>query len=373
MIPPFIHRAVQDTALPTRKLWGGLALACITAGLSACGDREPPVKPAAFVSTALVQPQPGHASVTLTGEVRARFRADLSFRVSGRVIARFADVGTHVEAGQLLARLDPTEQQADVDAATAAVDSTEAQLRVATATFERQKSLIASGATTRVLYDQAEVGLRTAESAVEAAKAQLGTAKDALGYTELRAGAAGVITARNLEVGQVVQLAQPVLGLAQDGEREAVFDVDEFFLRELDAGPVELRLVSDPRVTTVGHVREISPAVDPRSSTVRVKVTIESPPDAMTLGSAIAGTRTSRSAAQITVPWTALMASGTTPAVWTVDPQTRTARLKPVTIGRYETDSVVIQAGLEPGERVVVDGGKLLSAGQPVAFERGRS
>ena len=348
--------------------------ACLAAVLSACSDHEPPAaKPAAFVTTKIVQPQQGQASVTLTGEVRARFRADLSFRVSGRAIARFVDVGSHVEAGQLLARLDPAEQRADVDAATAAVASAEAQLRVAIVTFERQKTLITSGATTRVLYDQAEEGLRSAESALEAAKAQLGTAKDAFAYTELRAGAAGVITARILEVGQVVQVAQPVFSLAQDGEREAVFDVDEFFLGELDGGLMALRLVSDPHVTAIGHVREISPAVDPKSSTVRVKVTIQNPPAAMTLGSAVAGTRTSKSAAQITIPWTAMMALGVKPAVWTIDPKTMTVQLKAVTIARYEADSVLIKAGLEPGERVVVDGGKLLSAGQPVTFDGGQS
>ena len=317
----------------------------------------------------MVQLRDGQASVTLTGEVQARFRADLSFRVSGRVIARFVDVGTHVEADQVLARLDPAEQQADVDAAIAAVEAAEAQLRVAKVTFERQKTLLAPGFTTRVAYDQAEEGLRTAEGALEVARAQLGTAKDALGYTELRAGAAGVITARNLEVGQVVQLAQPVFSLAQDGEREAVFDVDEFFLGELDEGPLALRLVSDSLVTAAGYVREISPAVDPKSSTVRVKVTILNSPAAMTLGSAVAGTRTSKSAAQITLPWTALTASGEKPAVWTIDPTTKTASLKAVTIGRYEADTVVIKGGLEPGERVVVNGGKLLSAGQPVIFD----
>ena len=116
------------------------------------------------------------ASVTLTGEVQARFRADLSFRVSGRVIARFVDVGAMSKPDEVLALLDPAEQQADVDAATAAVVAAESQLRVAKATFERQKSLIASGFTTRPVYDQAQEGLRTAEGVLEAAKAQLGSA-----------------------------------------------------------------------------------------------------------------------------------------------------------------------------------------------------
>jgi RND family efflux transporter MFP subunit len=289
------------------------------------------------------------------------------------VIARFVDVGTPVEPGEVLARLDPVEQQADVDAANAAVEAAEAQLRVARTTFDRQKHLIAPGFTTRVAYDQAEEGLHMAEGVVEAARAQLGTAKDALGYTELRAGAAGVITARNLEAGQVVQLAQPVFSLAQDGERDAVFDVDEFFLAELDEGPVALTLISDRNVTATGVVREVSPAVDSKSSTVRVKVAIQNLPATMTLGSAVAGTRTSQSAAQITVPWTALTAVGEKPAVWTVDPTTKRAALRAVTVGRYEADIVVIKGGLEPGERVVVDGGKLLSIGQPVTFDGDQS
>ena len=72
-----------------------------------------------MVHTEIVQPRDGQAAVTLTGEVQARFRADLSFRVSGRVLERLVDVGAHVNAGDLLARLDPAEQQADFDAATA--------------------------------------------------------------------------------------------------------------------------------------------------------------------------------------------------------------------------------------------------------------
>ena len=219
---------------------------------------------AAFVRTEIVQPQDGQASVTLTGEVQARFRADLSFRVSGRVIARLVDVGAHVNAGDVLARIDPAEQQADLDAATAAVAAAESQLRVARATFERQKALIANGFTTRPLFDQAQEGLRTAEGQLETAKAQLGTAKDALEYTELRAGAAGVITARNLEIGQVVQAAQPAFTLAQDGDRDAVFDVyKSVFFGDFEGDQVSLSLVSDPSITATGHVREVSPAIDP--------------------------------------------------------------------------------------------------------------
>ncbi|GGI31079.1 efflux RND transporter periplasmic adaptor subunit [Bradyrhizobium guangdongense] len=352
-----------------------LATALVGLALNGCNDHAAPTAMrAALVRTMIVQPRDRQAAITLTGEVQARFHADLSFRVSGRVIARAVDVGAHVNRGDVLARLDPAEQQADVDAATAAVASAQAQLRVARATFERQKGLIASGFTTRTVYDQAEEGLRTTEGVLEAAKAQLGTARDALGYTVLRAEADGVITARSLEVGQVVPAAQPVFSLAQDGERDAVFEVYEsVFLGQADGRRVTLALLSDPDVAATGEVREISPVIDPKSSTIRVKVSIENPPAQMTLGSAVAGTVKAKAQNEIALPWSALMAAGRKPAVWTVDPKTQTASLKPVTVGAYEAGQVLIKAGLDPGERVVVDGGKLLSLGQSVTEEGGRS
>src|ERR1700757_306221 len=359
----------------TRPVRAVFALALLAAPLGACNDRAvTTAERAAFVHTEIVQLQVGQGGLTLTGEVQARFRADLSFRVSGRVLARLMDVGAHVNAGDLLARLDPAEQQADFDAATASVAAAEAQLRVAQATFDRPNQLLSSGFTTRVAYDQAQEQLRTAQSTLESAKAELGRTREALGDTELHARAAGVITARSLEVGQVVQAAQSVFTLAQDGERDAVFDVPEsMFLGDMEHGHVSLALVSGSDVTAVGYVREISPAVDPKSSTVRVKVAIQNPPPAMTLGSAIAGTVGTKPATEITLPWTALTAVGSKPAVWIVDPTTSTASLKPVTVGAYEAGAVLIKEGLEAGDRIVIDGGKLLSSGQSVTFAGDRS
>jgi RND family efflux transporter MFP subunit len=372
-----VHRSIlypPVTAIP-RPVKAAVALALLVTPLVACDDRSAtPVAHAALVRTELVQPRDGQAAMTLTGEVQARFSADLSFRVSGRVLARLVDVGAHVNAGELLARLDPAEQQADFEAATAGVTAAEAQLRVAQATFERQCALLSDGFTTRVAYDQAQEQLRTAQSTLESAKAELGRAREALRDAELHARAAGVITARSLELGHVVQAAQSVFTLAQDGERDAVFDVPEsMFFDDVEHGRVSLALVSDSSVTATGDVREISPAVDPKSSTVRVKVSIQNPPPAMTLASAIAGTAGTKSAREITLPWTALTALGSKPAVWIIDPRTKTASLKPVTVGAYEAGAVMIKQGLEPGDRVVIDGGKLLSSGQPVTYGEDRS
>ena len=63
-------------------------------------------------------------------------------------------------------------------------------------TFERQETLLASGFTTKVLFDQAQQGLQTAEAQVDDAKAQLEIAEDRVSYTELKANVTGTITAR---------------------------------------------------------------------------------------------------------------------------------------------------------------------------------
>ena len=252
-----------------------LALLAATT-LAGCNDRAAnSAKPPTLVRTEIVRLQDRQTSVALTGEVQARIQTDLSFRVSGRVITRLVDVGAHVNSGDLLARLDPAEQQADLDAATASLAAAKSQVRVAASTFERQKTLLAEGFTTQAAFDQAQEGLRTAEGSLESAKAQLGRSIEAMGDTELRASAAGVITARNLEVGQVMEAAQSAFTLAQDGDRDAVFDVYEsIFFREPE-DEIALTLLSDRRVTAVGRVREVSPAVNSKSSTVRVKVAIE--------------------------------------------------------------------------------------------------
>ena len=356
-----------------RRMGAGLALVLLAPALSACNDDiAGSTQRPAFVRTEIVRPRVRQTSVTLTGEVQARFRADLAFRVSGRVVERLVEVGAHADAGQVLARLDPAEQKADVDAATAA--ASQSQLRVATATFERQKALLSKGFTTRVVFDQAQEGLQSADASLQDAKALLGRAKEALGDTELRASAAGVITERKLEIGQVVDAGQSAFTLAQDGDRDAIFDVDErILLGDAERGEIALRLLSDPNVTALGRIREISPAVDTKSSTVRVKVAIQNPPRAMTLGSAVAGTGRFRPVAQIILPWAALMAKGSQPAIWVVDPASNAASLKRVTIGGYEAGAVIIKEGLEPGERVVVDGGKLLSSGHLVTYQGDQS
>ena len=230
-------------------------------------------------------------TITLTGVIAAQIRTDLSFRLSGKISERLVNVGDHVVLNQVLARLDPDEQQAELVSAQAGVVSAEAMVRQAAAAFERQKDLLGRGNTTRRDYDQAEASLRSAKAQLDQAHSDLAVAQDQLAYTELRADADGIITARMAEAGQVVAQAQPIYTLARDGPRDAVFNVHEWALANVatDNGLV-ISLVSDPAVTTLGDLREISPAVNPATQTVTVKIGLRETPHAMTLGALVDGT-----------------------------------------------------------------------------------
>lgn len=355
-----------------RVPWSAPALLAPLLLLAGCGESSPPApKSPTLVQAQIVKRTTVAPETTLTGQISARVQSELAFRIGGRIAARNVDVGDHVEAGQVLAALEKTQQLSDVTAAKAGVASAEATLREATATHERQRVLLAQGFTTQPSYDRAKQGLDSAQAALESAKASLGTAEDALANTELRADAPGIITARNAEVGQYAAVGQPIYSVARDGPRDAVFDVFETLL---GASPqrdrtVEIRLLSDPSVRTIGKVREVSPTVDQASGTVRVKVGLSDSPPEMGLGAPVSGTGRFTPRNTIILPWTAFFTAQGEPAVWVVDPQRKTVSLRKVDVQSYGTGELLLNDGVAVGELVVTRGGQVLRAGQVVAVQ----
>ncbi|WP_147024251.1 efflux RND transporter periplasmic adaptor subunit [Methylobacterium oxalidis] len=326
-----------------------------------------PLAARTFVRTVTASRSLIATDIVITGDVQAQAQTNVSFRTNGKVGVRLVEVGDHVEADQVLARLDPQEQRANLDNARAALTSAEAQLTQAKLSFKRQETLLASGYTTRPAYDNAEQQLRTTQAAVDSAKAALGTAQEQFSYTELRAGVSGIVLSRSLEVGQVVQAGQSVLVLAQDGPRDAVFNVYEALLATPpDSKTVEVVLQADPGIVTAGSVREISPSVDPASGTVRVKVGLDRTPPQMTLGAVVIGRGKFRPQEAIVLPWSALYRWKGQPAVWVLDPGTGTVTPRVVTVERYGADTIALAGGVEPGEHVVTAGIQFLRPGQTV-------
>jgi RND family efflux transporter MFP subunit len=360
--------SANASLLPPKTVPMILACAATVLFLAGCqkqeaADKKLPV----MVRTETVAITDYALRTSLTGVIAARTLNNLSFRVGGRVAERLVDVGQHVDQDAVLARIDPQEQESDLRSAQADLDAAQAQLTQAAAAFERQKSLLAQGFTTRRDYDAADQALKVAQGSVEQAQSALSNARENLSFTELRAGAAGVVTARQVEAGQVVQAAQTVFTVAEDGDRDAVFNVHETLVAGSSPAPaVTITLLSDPQVKAVGKVREISPVVDPASASVRVKVAIPDTPAAMPLGAAVIGSASAKPSKAVILPWQALTSSDGKPAVWVVDTSTRTVATTLVNVLAFDSGVVVVDKGLEAGQSVVTAGGQLLSPGATV-------
>ncbi|MHB2169860.1 efflux RND transporter periplasmic adaptor subunit [Alsobacter sp. R-9] len=306
-------------------------------------------------------------AILVTGDIQATKDVDAGFRVGGRVIERTVNVGDRVAAGQLLARLDPTTEETALKAAQATLAAARADITTTRNAYERQQSLIDQGFTTRPRYDQAKQAWETAQARLQDAEARVEAAADRVRFTQLRADAAGVVTARGAEVGEVVQPGRMIVRIARDDGRDAVFDAPASVLRAGSGDTViRVALVSDPAVVTTGRVREVAPQADPVTRTFRVRVGLDSPPEAMRLGAPVNGSFDLASAVVVSIPASALTSTGRTPAVWVVDPKTSTVSLRPIDVLRFETGRVVVSNGIDPGDVIVAAGVQALHPGQRV-------
>ena len=328
--------------------------------LTACSKEAPETLLAPRVYVQPVSTREFSPPIMLSGDIQARVETQLSFRVGGKIIERTVDVGDHIQANQVLARLDPKDLKIQVDTAQANVNAQQAQVVQTRAAFIRQQKLLPKGYTSQSEYDAANAAQLSARSALNAAQAQLANAREQLSYSNLEAEAPGVITARQAEVGQVVQATMPIFTLARDGARDAVFNVYESLFIEPPKDPtVQITLLSDPTITVKGKIREITPTVSAQSGTLQIKVTLDALPKGMDLGSIVSVNLTPTASPSIELPWSALTKDVSEPAVWLVDASHK-VRLQRVKVGRYLTGSVIISEGLKDGEHVVVAGGQLL-------------
>ena len=336
--------------------------------VSACGAEPeaaaPEVRP---VRTIVTTTRGVGDQISLTGHVEAKNEVSYGFRIGGRLVERLVNVGDRLTAGQVIARLDPQNETNAVRSAQAALTAADGQLGVSRNTYERQRALLARGFTPRAQYEQAEQAYLAARAQVEDAAARLLIAQDLLGFTELKADSPGVVTARRAEPGEVVQPGQPIIEVARRDGRDAVFDVPAALIASLPGDPViRVSLTGDPAVTAEGRVREVAPQADPVTRTFAVRVGLIDPPEALRLGSTVTGTVLVDTGPVIEVPASALTRIDGKPAVWIVDPATRTVALRPVGVVRFTPAKVTVSEGLKDNELVVTAGVQALHPGQKV-------
>ena len=144
---------------------GVIAVSLSTAGCKQETQAQEPVRP---VLSTVVEPTE-LSSTTAVGSVEPRYKTDLSFRVLGRLIARPVNVGDTVERGEIVAAIDPTALELAVRSAKADLSRSQAQLANASATEQRQRTLIATDTASKETLDNA-VQLRAGAQAVRRAR-----------------------------------------------------------------------------------------------------------------------------------------------------------------------------------------------------------
>jgi RND family efflux transporter MFP subunit len=299
--------------------------------------------------------------------VEAEDEVALAFRISGRLLESSGKLGDRVKPGQVMARLESQNELNTLRQAQAGLAAAQGQLTQARNHFERQETLLAQGWTTRANFDVATQAQQTAQSQVDAAEAQLKTAHDLVGFTELKADAPGVITATGPSGGEVVQAGQMIVRLARQDGRDAIFDVPAQVIRSAPSdSQITVSLTDDPAVSAQGRVREVAAQANPATRTFEVKVGLTDPPPAMRLGATVTGRLETNAVPIIEIPATALTRSNQQPAVWIVDPSSRTVSIRNIDVLRFEQANVVVSQGLDAGEVVVTAGVQALHPGQKI-------
>ena len=344
-------------------------IASAALAVTACSRTEPAAEPVRAVKTATIGSEATGATLEYAAEVRSRTESRLGFRVGGKIARRNVDLGDSVKAGQVLAQLDPQDARLGQDAARAALAAAQVNRDQASADLKRFQGLKDQGFISAADLDRRESTLKSAQSALDQARAQAALQGNQATYSSLVADAAGVITAVEAEPGMVVAAGAPVLRLAHDGPRDVVFSVPEdklALLKAMGARPGALK------VRFWGHdelydatLREVAAAADPATRTFLVKADVGRVPVQLGQTAAVLFELPKVDGA-IRVPLASVAQSQGKSVVWVLDKTAMTVSPQAISVGGADGNSVLVAGGLSVGQVIVVAGTHTLTAGEKV-------
>jgi membrane fusion protein (multidrug efflux system) len=340
--------------------------------------------PAVGIITAAKRPVT--ETTDFVGRIEAPDRVELRARVTGFLEERLFREGQEVPAGAVLFRLERPPFEAEVARAQAQVAAAEAELANANISLARARELVRTQAGTQVRVDDATANQRSAQASVLAAQAQLRVAQINLGYTDIAAPFAGKVGAAAFSVGAVVgPTSAPLATIVSQDPMRVSFPVSLRLGAELreryatrggpDAVRVRVRLGGgDAIYGQSGQIDFIDPQVDRATDTILVRASIPNPPlpggqsgdraliDGMFVAVLVEGAEPVQA---VVIPRSAVLQDQQGNFVFALDEQNRAQR-RTVALGRSIADQVVIERGLEGGERVVTEGVQRVRPGQPV-------
>ncbi len=336
-----------------------------------CGKQEQAQDKPVLVKTQQAGVGTAADSGNYAGTVKGRYETNMSFQVGGQLIARNVQVGSRVRAGDVLMVIDARDVLQQSNQGDAQVASARAQLSLAEKNLERYTQLYQESAVSKATLDQYQTNYDAAFAAYRSALAQQNQGHNALGYTNLIAGANGVVSAISAEEGQVVAAGQTVLTLVQTGEMEVEIAVPESRVSELSLGmPVSVNFWA-LKGRADGIIREIAPMADAATRTYKVRVSVPEPPEGMQLGMtanvSIKGADDAADGSTAVLPLAAIFQDGDTPQVWVVGEDNKLTA-KAVTVENLGDDKVQV-AGLTAADIVVTAGVHKLHEGQTVRTE----
>ena len=339
-----------------------LILAAALAALTGCGTDAAKEAPPPLVRTMTV----GDAAASeggYTGTVRGRYETRLAFQVGGQILSRNVNVGAHVRAGDVLMVIDARDVQQQANATSAAAQAARSRYELARTERARYEQLFAAQAISEAMLDQYRTNERAAEAAYRQAVAQDTASHNALGYTNLVAGADGVISNITAEEGQIIAAGQTVMTLTQEGEREIEIAVPESRLAEVSVGmPAAVALWANSAAYT-GTLRELSPVPDAATPTYTARIALTDAPADLPLGM----TARIRLGASVqdgaAIPLSALYQTGDTAQVYMIEDDA--VHLVPVTVTAFRTNDALV-TGLPQGARIVTAGVHQLHEGEKV-------
>lgn len=351
------------------SLWLVCAMSSVML-LSACSPKKDTPEPVRSVKLTTVGASDLNVQGQYAAEVKARVESRLGFRVAGKIVQRQAEPGQRVQAGQVLAEIDVQDYALAAQAAQAQVIGARSQRDLAAADYKRYEALLAQNFISAAELERRSATLKATQATLDQALALAQSQNNQASYAKLVASTSGVITSAEAEIGQVVSAGQPVVRLAHDGPRDAVFSVPEQVVSRIKIGQKMTATLGNGQQTLQGQVREVGASADPFTRTFTVKLGLEKA-EALPLGVTLnvdapqlAGSQTN----VIKVPTSALRQDGQKTAVWVFDAASSTVVSQVVEVATADGNDVVIASGLKPGQQIVSAGVHVLSPGQKVTI-----
>jgi RND family efflux transporter MFP subunit len=279
------------------------------------------------------------------------------------------DIGARVEVGQLLAEIDAPEGHQELAIACAQLAQAEAGLALARTTSARweEAAKTASVSDQEAAEKQADLALKSA--AVESGRAQVRRLEDLLSYTRVTAPFAGRITARNIDVGELVvaNSGKELFHLAQTRTLRVYVRLPQSMASGVTVGQsIEIVIPEHPGKRYPAKVVRTAGAISSDSRTLLVELEVDNPNEELLAGGfaqARFGSTGPREA--LTLPARTLLFRSEGPQVGVVGPDGVVA-LRSVKLGRDFGPSVEIVSGVSAADRVVVNPSDMLTNGDTV-------